>query len=124
MKAKPDAANQLRSRVAGRVKQLRRAHRLTQEQLAERAGLSYKFIGEIERGTGNPSLETLEKLSEAFSIDVTELFGRADRPATQQEIYALTAKEFQLVREALQSADRVFGHVERSASYAGRRRRS
>lgn len=116
--------NELRSRLAARVKQLRRAHRLTQEQLAERAGLSYKFIGEIERGSGNPSLDTLRKISLAFSIDVIELFGRPEKVPTPQELYALTAKEFQMVREALQSADRVFGHVERSASYAGRRRRS
>ncbi|MBI4476019.1 MAG: helix-turn-helix transcriptional regulator [Acidobacteria bacterium] len=116
--------NRLRSRLAARVKQLRRAHRLTQEQLAERAGLSYKFVGEIERGTGNPSLETLEKLSDAFEIDINELFGRPDRAATPKELYALTAKEFQMVREALQSADRVFGHVERTVSYGGRRRKS
>lgn len=41
-----------------RVKELRKRKALTQEQLAERAGLDVKFVGSIERGTENPSIQT------------------------------------------------------------------
>ncbi|MBI4680030.1 MAG: helix-turn-helix transcriptional regulator [Nitrospirae bacterium] len=33
----------------------------TQEELGEKAGLSYKFVGEIERGEVNPSLDSPKK---------------------------------------------------------------
>lgn len=41
---------------------LRKAKGWTQEQLAEAAGLHYSYIGGIERGDRNISLETLEKI--------------------------------------------------------------
>lgn len=89
----------LRGRVGARLKQLRQARRLTQEQLAERAGLSYKFIGEVERGRGNPTLTTLSALSDALGVGLVELLGlEADRPR-------LSARQALQVREALASIE-------------------
>lgn len=42
-----------------RIKKLRLQKRMTQEQLAEQAGISAAFMGHIERGTRVASLETL-----------------------------------------------------------------
>ena len=67
--------NQLRARVGGRVKGFRRLKGWSQEQLGERAGLSYKFIGEIERGAGNPTIDTLHAIAVALDVDITDLFG-------------------------------------------------
>ena len=53
---------------------LRKHRKLTQLQLAERAGLSLKHLGEIERGRGNPTLDSLQHLSEALGITLSELF--------------------------------------------------
>jgi len=36
--------------------------------------LSYKFIGEIERGTVNPSLDTLLGISNALDVEIAKLF--------------------------------------------------
>ena len=115
-------AKEVRTRLGARLREWRRLRRFTQEQLAERAGLSYKFIGEIERGRGNPTVDTLFRLSQALDLDVVDLLGPADsvRPT---EIYGLSAREVQLVREAAQSLDDVVEHLE-STTYAGRRRRS
>jgi XRE family aerobic/anaerobic benzoate catabolism transcriptional regulator len=89
----------LRGRVGARVKQLRQARRLTQEQLAERAGLSYKFIGEVERGRGNPTLTTLAALSEALGVGLVDLLGiDPDRPR-------LSPRQVTQVREALESLE-------------------
>ena len=89
----------LRGRVGARLKQLRQAGRLTQEQLAERAGLSYKFIGEVERGRGNPTLTTLSALSEALGVGLADLLGLdVDRPR-------LSARQASQVREALVSIE-------------------
>lgn len=56
------------------IQLLRRKAGLTQEKLAEKAGLSLKRLGELERGRGNPSLLSLESLSAALDISLMELF--------------------------------------------------
>ena len=89
----------LRGRVGARVKQLRHARRLTQEQLAERAGLSYKFVGEVERGRGNPTLTTLAAISDALGVELVDLLALApDRPK-------LTPRQVSQVRDALASLE-------------------
>ena len=68
----------------------RRAKGLTQDQLAERAGLSAKHIGEIERGNVSPSLDVIEKLARGLNVDQIVLIGddasRLARNLVRQEI--------------------------------------
>ena len=86
-------------RVGARLKELRRERRLTQEQLAEAAGLSYKFLGEVERGRGNPTLTTLSALSEALGVGLVDLLGlEGERPR-------LSARQVSQVRDALASIE-------------------
>jgi transcriptional regulator with XRE-family HTH domain len=59
--------------VGARVRELRQSLRMTQEQLGERASLSYKFIGEVERGVANPTLETLARIAVALNVDLGDL---------------------------------------------------
>ena len=56
-----------------RLRGLRKHRSLTQEELGERARLSGKFVGEIERGVGNPSLDVMSRLCGALDIDLVEL---------------------------------------------------
>lgn len=51
-----------------RIKQLRRAQHLTQEQLGERAGYSKSFIGCVENHSSIPSIETIVKISCALGV--------------------------------------------------------
>ncbi|MEK3705476.1 helix-turn-helix transcriptional regulator [Paenibacillus sp. FSL R7-0198] len=60
--------------VGRRIRELRKAKGWTQEQLAEAAGLHYSYIGGVERGVRNISLETLEKIICAFNIPAIEIF--------------------------------------------------
>jgi transcriptional regulator with XRE-family HTH domain len=57
-----------------RLRAVRKLRKLTQEQLGERARLSGKFVGEIERGVGNPSLDALSRLAAALDMELAELF--------------------------------------------------
>lgn len=41
---------------------------LTQEQLAERAGLHKNYYARVERGEENPSYETIEKIVKALKV--------------------------------------------------------
>jgi len=57
------------------LRALRKARDMSQPQLAERAGVNDKYLGEIERGRGNPSLEVLMKLSKALDVELSTLVG-------------------------------------------------
>jgi transcriptional regulator with XRE-family HTH domain len=57
-----------------RLKRLRRKAGLTQEQFAERAGMSYKYYQQIESGRkADLRLSTLERLAAAHRIKVSRL---------------------------------------------------
>lgn len=63
-----------------KLKFLRIHHKLTQLQLAEKAGLSQAYINELENGKKtNPSLAALLKLSEALDASILELMDRKGR---------------------------------------------
>jgi transcriptional regulator with XRE-family HTH domain len=67
-----------------RIRALRKVREWTQEQLGKHAELSYKFIGEIERGQQNPSFDTFIKIAAALKVDLTELF-RFERIVTDKK---------------------------------------
>ena len=60
--------------VAQQVVRLRRDRGWTQEQLAERADVSSRYLQRIERGRENLTLTTLAKIADALRIRVAELF--------------------------------------------------
>jgi len=67
-----------------RLRELRTRRRMTQEELADAAGLAGPYVSDMERGLKVPSLTTLLRLSVALDCKVTELvsvFNKADVPA-------------------------------------------
>lgn len=63
----------LRKDVGKQIRDLRKSLGLTQEELGEKAELSYKYIGELERGQVNVSLDTLYRIAEALGVTIGEL---------------------------------------------------
>lgn len=59
--------------VGKQVRQLRLQRKLTQEQLAERAGISTSFLGHIERGSRKLSLETFCRIARALDCTANDL---------------------------------------------------
>jgi transcriptional regulator with XRE-family HTH domain len=57
-----------------RIKELRKKRRLTQEQLAEKCHMHYKFLGSVERATVNPTLKILKKIAAALDVSLADLF--------------------------------------------------
>ena len=56
------------------LKNLRKKEKITQEELAELAGLEYKYIQRLEsKKPSSPTLNTLEKLAKAFNITISKL---------------------------------------------------
>jgi transcriptional regulator with XRE-family HTH domain len=56
-----------------RIKELRSAKGISQESLAELAGLSRQYVSDVERGTRNISLINIEKIATALKITLPEL---------------------------------------------------
>ena len=56
-----------------RVRELRKKRNLSQEQLAEEAGLDRSFMSGIERGVENPTLYTIQAVAEGLGVTVGEL---------------------------------------------------
>lgn len=47
---------------------------MTQESLAEKADITVKYVGHLERGLSFPSAETLDKIASALDVPVYRLF--------------------------------------------------
>ena len=57
-----------------KIRTLRKAAGLTQEQLAEMVDVSVNFIGYVERGQRAPSIKTLEQIAQALDVAPKDLF--------------------------------------------------
>lgn len=74
------------------VSRLRKKFGYSQDELAKKIDVNRQTISKIERGTGNPNLETIEKISEVFKATPTQLFGSekeialSDTPAILNKI--------------------------------------
>lgn len=64
--------------VGENVRKLRLEAGLSQEQLAEHAGLHRTYIGSVERGERNISLINIVKIAKALAVDVSALFENID----------------------------------------------
>ncbi|HVU27964.1 MAG TPA: helix-turn-helix transcriptional regulator [Verrucomicrobiae bacterium] len=64
----------LHRRIVGqKILTYRKRAGISQEKLAEKAELSYKYVGEVERGTVNISLDSLARIAKALKIKVRDL---------------------------------------------------
>jgi len=62
-----------RAALAQQLRNLRRRRHLTQESLAERAGMDRSYLSGIELGKHNVPLDTICRLAWALGLDVREL---------------------------------------------------
>lgn len=58
--------------VATVIRELRRQHDVTQEQLADAAGLDRTYISGVERGARNITLDSLEQIVMALDISLCD----------------------------------------------------
>jgi len=76
------AVKHVRKFLGQRLRALRKQQGLSQERLGDRAGLSGKFIGEVERGEKSISIDSLYHVAVALDVPLRELTDvRADKPA-------------------------------------------
>ena len=64
----------LEKRLGAKIAYLRKTKRYSQEKLAEKSDISIVYIGDIEQGDANPTLDKLKALANALEVEVMELF--------------------------------------------------
>ena len=60
------------------IKGLRESEGLSQQELADMAGLDRSYLSDLERGLNYPSLNIVYSLAEVFKMKASELVGRVD----------------------------------------------
>lgn len=68
---------ELAKKIGDAAREARKAFGLTQEDVAERAGISFEFYARIERGGTLPSVPTLVRIADALAVSADVLLGRA-----------------------------------------------
>ncbi len=69
-----------------RIRSLRTIKKWTQQELGDHSDVNYKFIGEIERGQQNPSLNVLVKIAGALGVGLPDLFRFEQEISDRKEI--------------------------------------
>ena len=72
--------SELASVVGERIRKIRRQKGLSLEIFALRCNMNSAYIGHIERGIQNPTLNTLERICKGLDISIEELFKDKDSP--------------------------------------------
>ena len=63
----------IRKKFGGRLRKLREAQSISQETLAQKAGVHRTYIGGIERGERNVSLVNIQKIAIALNLSIESL---------------------------------------------------
>lgn len=72
--------------IGDRLKMIRRERNLTQEELAEAAGVSREIVAKLEQGRRQSArTTTLMKLSDALDVDLSDLTGKRERLAGDRD---------------------------------------
>ncbi len=62
--------------LAQNIKKLRKTHKLSQEQLAKKAGITYSTLIKIESGANdNPTIKTLKRIADALNVTIDTVIG-------------------------------------------------
>lgn len=70
----------LRLALGARIRELRRGLNLSQEALADRAGLHWTYLSDLERGQQTPTLDVVNRLARALGVTLATFFEPLDQP--------------------------------------------
>lgn len=79
--------------VGDRIRELRKEKGFSQDALGLKAGLHYTYIGAIERGEKNWSIDTLAKIVKGLDTDIRDLFTFSAQVEHTGQLRAETTKE-------------------------------
>ena len=71
--------------VGARIKYLRRAKNISQEELALQAGLNPAYYGQVERGVKCPTIDTLYKIAKAMDVSPADFLRSGELPGFSED---------------------------------------
>lgn len=83
----------LKRLIGNRVRILRKEKGLSQEQLGFKAQLHHTYVGAVERGEKNISIDSLERLSEGLGVGLGEILNHLTGPESEDTMRAFIAQE-------------------------------
>ena len=107
----------MRKSLGAQVRGLRKVKGLTQEKFSESAELSYKYIGELERGEVNISLDSIVKIADALGVKAGDLFSK--ETVLVQKVYVkeksllsnLSSGDISSIKAALKLLNKIFAKL-------------
>lgn len=72
--------------IGQRIRNYRTQKKLSQEKLAELSGCHHTYIGQVERGEKNATLESIEKIASALNVSLAQLFEKLGDAETADSI--------------------------------------
>jgi transcriptional regulator with XRE-family HTH domain len=108
--------DKIRKELGKKIKALRTLKGYTQERLGERAGLSYKFVGEVERGTVNVSLDSLYGIAKALGVTISDLFNTSKEPfnvivTERSPLSRLSVEEISTINQSIKLLGKMFSKL-------------
>lgn len=80
--------------IGQRIRNYRTQKGLSQDKLAELAGVHPTYIGQLERGEKNATLESIERITTALQISLSALFEKIDDQSDESRNIPLECYEF------------------------------
>ena len=101
--------------VGKRIRKLRNARKMTQEECAERIGVTKSTISSYENGSRLPSYDVLVKIAQIFKVSTDYLLGQSSGKITI-DTTELTDKQLSIIQstiEAFAEANRMKSPIEK-----------
>lgn len=101
--------------VHEKIRLVRQAKGFTQEEFAEKLGLSPNAYGDIERGDSDPKLSKLQKIAEILEMDLSELLDLSDKTllninfnneGKQRDVYMSSNSEHEKLKSICEFKDK------------------
>ena len=109
---KPEDERDFLVEVGRRVRQCRHAISMTRRQLAERSGLSERYLAQLEAGDGNISILLIRRVARVLRVDLACLVAEpAEQLTSRPTRFAVLALESGSAREALGQVPRLLSSM-------------
>ena len=71
-------AKDIQRALGSHIRKLRKARDWSQEEMAEACGMHWTYIGQVERGERNLTLQSIRSIARALDLKISELFRGVD----------------------------------------------
>ena len=89
--------------IGRKIAELRKAHKMTQFELADALGISFQAVSNWERGASMPDISKLPELAEIFGVTIDEVLGK-NNPAIVQLAHGETIDTRAVTPEEIEDA--------------------